>query len=175
MSEQVVQAPTQPKLSRRRLFLRSAWSTFALLTASSLAATVRFFFPRVVFEPSPRFKAGAPEEFPPGTVNTEFAEKYRVWIVRKESGELLALKAECTHLGCTPRWLDSQRKFKCPCHGSGFRPNGVNFEGPAPRPLDRVRVTLAADGKLEIDRSVVFRGLAGEDSDELYPQSILRL
>ncbi len=162
-------------VTRRLVLLRAAWSTFAILLASSLAATVRFFFPRVVFEPSPRFRVGLPEEFPPGTVNSEFAEKYRVWIIRRETGELIALKAECTHLGCTPRWLETQRKFKCPCHGSGFRPSGVNFEGPAPRPLDRVRISRSVDGVLEVDRSIVYRGVAGEDPDELYPQSVLRV
>lgn len=162
-------------LTRRILLLRVAWSTFSLLVASSLAATVRFFFPRVVFEPPPRFLVGLPDQFPPGTVNSEFAEKYRVWIVRRESGELIALKAECTHLGCTPRWLETQRKFKCPCHGSGFRSSGVNFEGPAPRPLDRFRIEITADGMLEVDRSVVYRGVAGEDPDEIYPQSVFRV
>ena len=36
-----------------------------------------------------------------------------------------------------PNWLDGEQKFKCPCHGSGFYMTGVNFEGPAPRPLER--------------------------------------
>jgi cytochrome b6-f complex iron-sulfur subunit len=153
--------------------LHSAWSIFSFLVASSVAATVRFFFPRVVLEPPARFTLGRPEEFPPGVVNTEFVEKHRVWIVRAQSGEFVALKAECTHLGCTPRWLESQGKFKCPCHGSGFRANGINFEGPAPRPLDRFRISLRPDGFLEVDRSVVYRGVAREDSDELHPQSVL--
>jgi cytochrome b6-f complex iron-sulfur subunit len=161
--------------SRRRLFLRSAWSLFSLMAASSVAATVRFFFPRVVPEPPARFYAGRPEEFPSSSVNTEFVERYRVWIVRRESGEFIALRAECTHLGCTPRWLDSQGKFKCPCHGSGFRPSGINFEGPAPRPLDRHRISLTPDGQLEVDRSIVYRGLAGANPDEVHPQSVLAL
>jgi cytochrome b6-f complex iron-sulfur subunit len=148
---------------------------FHFLGASSLAATIRFFFPRVLFEPPARFSAGQPEEIPPGSVHTELAEKHGVWIVRREGGEFIALKAECTHLGCTPRWLETQGKFKCPCHGSGFRPDGTNFEGPAPRPLDRFRIGLTRDGRLEVDRSVVFRGVAGESSDDLYPASLLHV
>ncbi|MFQ5824245.1 MAG: ubiquinol-cytochrome c reductase iron-sulfur subunit, partial [bacterium] len=65
--------------------------------------------------------------------------------------------AQCTHLGCTPRWLEAENKYKCPCHGSGFTREGVNFEGPAPRPLERVRITLAEDGQLLIDKSIKFR------------------
>ena len=60
----------------------------------------------------------------------------------------------CTHLGCTPRWLVAENKFKCPCHGSGFHKNGINFEGPAPRPLERFKITLAEDGQLVVDKSV---------------------
>ncbi len=176
MTEATITAPTPTaEANRRRRFLRWAWSLFSLLGASTLLATVRFFFPRVVAEPPARFTVGRPEEFPRDIVNTEFAERYRVWIVRRETGEFIALKAECTHLGCTPRWLDFQAKFKCPCHGSGFRANGTNFEGPAPRPLDRFRITLGPDGQLEVDRSVTYRGVAGEDPDELHPQSVLRV
>lgn len=175
ISGRAAQPSTLADEGRRNFLRRSAWSVFSALMSASALATVRFFFPRVIFEPPARFSVGRPEEFPAGTVNTELVEKHQVWIVRRESGEFIALKAECTHLGCTPRWLDSQGKFKCPCHGSGFRANGTNFEGPAPRPLDRFRIELAADGRIVVDRSVAYRGLAGEDSDELYPQSLLRL
>ncbi len=175
VSRAVDPATLQGDVTRRRFLLRGAWGLFWFLAGSAVTATVRFFFPRVVAEPAARFVVGRPEEFPPGIVNSEFVEKYRVWIVRRETGEFIALRAECTHLGCTPRWLDSQGKFKCPCHGSGFRPNGVNFEGPAPRPLDRHRIALTPDGRLGVDRSVVYRGVAGADPDELYPQSVLRV
>ena len=49
-----------------------------------------------------------------------------------------ALSTVCTHLGCTPNWLPVESKFKCPCHGSGFRMTGIHFEGPAPRPLGKI-------------------------------------
>ena len=58
----------------------------------------------------------------------------------------------CTHLGCTPNWLEAENKFKCPCHGSGFYMSGINFEGPAPRPLERVTVSLADDGQVLVDK-----------------------
>jgi cytochrome b6-f complex iron-sulfur subunit len=53
--------------------------------------------------------------------------------------------------------------------------NGLNVEGPAPRPLDRYKITLADDGAIVIDKSVVYRGVPGQDPDELYPQSILKV
>jgi len=58
--------------------------------------------------------------------------------------------------------LGPENKFKCPCHGSGFRKDGTNFEGPAPRPLERIKIARADDGQLLIDKSVVFRKELGE-------------
>lgn len=165
----------QTLVSRRELLRRLGWSGITLFLTASSIATCRFFYPRTVFEPPSRFKVGFPAEFQPGSVTTAFQERYGVWIGRRSDGKFFALKAECTHLGCTPTWLDSQRKFKCPCHGSGFRMSGVNFEGPAPRPLDRVQIRLASDGQLEVDKGVVYRGLAGEDPDQWYPQSLLEV
>jgi cytochrome b6-f complex iron-sulfur subunit len=66
-----------------------------------------------------------------------------------------ALSTTCTHLGCIPTWLENDRKFKCPCHGSGFKPNGINFEGPAPRPLERFKIS-EEDGVLLVDKKVKF-------------------
>jgi hypothetical protein len=65
------------------------------------------------------------------------------------------LIAVCTHLGCSPNWLPAENKFKCPCHGSGFYMSGVNFEGPAPRPLERARIVLADDGQILIGGAAV--------------------
>ena len=45
--------------------------------------------------------------------------------------------------------------FKCPCHGSRYFRDAVNFFGPAPRPMDRVHLEVAPDGKLLVDRSVI--------------------
>jgi cytochrome b6-f complex iron-sulfur subunit len=84
-----------------------------------------------------------------------------VWLVR-ESGGIYALSTICTHLGCTPNWLDAAQKFKCPCHGSGFYKSGINFEGPAPRPLERYAISLAEDGQILIDKSMKFQQEKGE-------------
>ena len=80
----------------------------------------------------------------------------------REEKDFYALFASCTHLGCTPGWLPLEEKFKCFCHGSGFGRRGINFEGPAPRPLERVKIDLVEDGQLLIDTSVRFRYEKGE-------------
>jgi cytochrome b6-f complex iron-sulfur subunit len=73
----------------------------------------------------------------------------------------------CTHLGCTPNWLEGEQKFKCPCHGSGFYKDGINFEGPAPRPLERFAIRVSDDGQLEVDRSRKFQQELGQWEDPL--------
>jgi cytochrome b6-f complex iron-sulfur subunit len=118
-------------------------------------------FPRVLFEPSPIFKAGYPGEYSVGEVSEKFKPTQRVWIVREEEG-FYALLAVCTHLGCTPRWLGAEGKFKCPCHGSGFTKEGINFEGPAPRALERLKINLSEDGQIVVDKSKKYLYEKGE-------------
>lgn len=153
---------TRPGLySRRDLFGRLGWGGFGIFTGLSLLGFIRSAFPRVLFTPPHTFKAGFPDEYTIGEVSSRFKKEHRVWIVRTKKG-FYALFAKCTHLGCTPRWLKVEQKFKCPCHGSGFRKSGINFEGPAPRPLERFRITLAEDGQILIDTSVKYRYERGE-------------
>ena len=138
------------------------WTAFAVSCAAASAALGRFFFPNALFEPPSSFKAGYISEYSEiGTVYTQWKQKHGVWIVRDAEG-LYALSTVCTHLGCTPNWLPTEQKFKCPCHGSGFDRLGVNYEGPAPRPLERYRITVAGDGQILVDKSRVFKQEKGE-------------
>ena len=141
--------------SRRDFMGRLGWGMFGAFTGITLLGFLRSAFPRVLFQPPTSFKAGLPKDFTIGEISEKFKKDYRVWIIRSEEG-FYALFAKCTHLGCTPRWLAAEDKFKCPCHGSGFYKTGINFEGPAPRPLERLRVTLAEDGQLVIDKGVKY-------------------
>ena len=93
-------------------------------------------------------------------------------IQRNLADESAGISAICTHLGCTPNWLPEEQKFKCPCHGSGYYKSGINFEGPTPRPLERVAISLASDGQILVDKSVTFRYEKGEWSD---PRSFLKI
>jgi cytochrome b6-f complex iron-sulfur subunit len=158
--------PAEPEgaVSRRtfmKLALPVGWVAFSAACASSLVATARFLFPNVLFEPPQAFKAGFPGEYNVGEVDTRWKDAFGVWIVRDTEG-FYALIAVCTHLGCSPNWLAAENKFKCPCHGSGFYRTGVNFEGPAPRPLERARIVLADDGQILVDKSVKFQKEKGE-------------
>jgi cytochrome b6-f complex iron-sulfur subunit len=160
--------------SERRAFLfgLSALAVgFTALSASAgvwTLATVRFMFPNILREPPSRFTVGGPDKFPPGQVDEKFKAQFGVWIVNTEyngTPQIFALKSVCTHLGCTPNWLEAEQKFKCPCHGSGFYKDGINFEGPAPRPLERYAVSIASDGQIEIDKSRTFQEEMGQWKD----------
>ena len=159
--------------SRRSFFRHIGWGAVISLLFGGIIFTIRLFYPRVLFEPPASFLVGRPGEYSPGSISARFKDKYGVWIIRKEDGQFFCLRTKCTHLGCIPNWLSAQNKFKCPCHGSGFYMNGMNFEGPAPRPLDRYKMEIRSDGFLIVDRSIIFKGVAGFDSDESYPESLL--
>jgi cytochrome b6-f complex iron-sulfur subunit len=130
--------------------------------------TARFMFPNILTEPPSRFKVGFPDTFAPGQVETKFVAQYGVWVVNGEYNgqrQIYALRTVCTHLGCTPNWLEGEQKFKCPCHGSGFYKDGINFEGPAPRPLERYAIRVGDDGQIEIDKSKMFQEELGQWND----------
>jgi cytochrome b6-f complex iron-sulfur subunit len=166
-------AKDQPQAERRAfLFGFSALTVgFAGLAATFGAwtlATVRFMFPSILREPPSRFKVGFPDQYPAGQVEEKFKAQFGVWIVNTEyhgEQQLVALRTVCTHLGCTPNWLETEQKFKCPCHGSGFYKDGINFEGPAPRPLERYAISIASDGQIEVDKSRMFQEEMGQWND----------
>src|SRR4029079_7582480 len=130
---------TSPLLTRRA-WLGLAWGAFSAASAAALAATGRFMFPNVLNEPPQQFKAGFPSEYGM-SVDERWKEKFGVWLIRTPEdidnhvSGFYALISVCTHLGCTPNYLSAESKFKCPCHGSGFRLTGLNLQGPAPLAL----------------------------------------
>jgi cytochrome b6-f complex iron-sulfur subunit len=167
---------TSPLLTRRA-WMGLAWGAFSAATAAALAATGRFMFPNVLNEPPQQFKAGFPNEYGMG-VDERWKEKYAIWLVRtaedidQHASGFYALISVCTHLGYTPNYLSAENKFKCPCHGSGFRTTGVNFEGPAPRPLERARIVVADDGQILVDKSRKFQRELGQWTD---PEAFLKV
>jgi len=141
---------------RRRL----VWSAVAAFLVAWFIAFFRFFLPRTLFEPATSFKIGYPEEYGLG-VDTKWQQKFRIWVDRTPD-RIFVIYARCTHLGCTPDWKPSENKFKCPCHGSGYDSEGINFEGPAPRPMDRAHVEIAPDGQILVDVAKLYQWPKGQ-------------
>ena len=131
----------------------AGWGLFAAAGGIGTLAVVRYLFPNVNFEPPQEFETSPPSAFGPESVTTTWKESNAVWMVNTQ-GRLIALSTVCTHLGCTPNWLTGEQKFKCPCHGSGYYIDGVNFEGPSPRPLERFRVYVnPITGNVVVDKN----------------------
>ena len=150
--------PEDNEINRARR--RMVWASVAAFLTAWLLAFFRFFLPRTLFEPATSFKIGYPEEYGLG-VDTKWQQRYRIWVDRTPD-RLFVIYARCTHLGCTPDWKPSENKFKCPCHGSGYDSEGVNFEGPAPRPMDRAHVEIAPDGQILVDVAKLYQWPKGQ-------------
>ena len=175
MENKPAQVPVSPieesKLDRRSFIKWAAigWMAFAAVVAGYGSLVLRYLFPNVLFEPKQSFRAGFPNDYEINKVSERFKDSNGVWIVR-DTGKIYALSTVCTHLGCTPNWLESDNKFKCPCHGSGFYKTGINFEGPAPRPLERFKITLNDEGEIIVDKTQKFQQEKGEWRD---PESFI--
>src|SRR2546428_12767194 len=132
-------------VTRRRLLSFVGWSSFATFFGGITLASLRFFFPRILYEPLQEFVAGKPEDYQVGEVSTRMLKEQRVWVVRNEQG-IYTLVAICTHLGCTPIWHPAEDRIKCPCHGSNFLRDGQNVAGLAPQPFFRCAFFFGLSG-----------------------------
>jgi cytochrome b6-f complex iron-sulfur subunit len=167
----VVESTPDPPVNKMRR--RIVWSAVATFLITDFLMFVRFFLPRSILEPSSVFRIGPPSDYALG-VDTKWQQQYRIWVT-KTSDRLFVIYARCTHLGCTPDWKASENKFKCPCHGSGYDSEGVNFEGPAPRPMDRAKVTLDAEGQIVVDTGKLFEWPKGEPGHFNDPDAFIPL
>jgi cytochrome b6-f complex iron-sulfur subunit len=149
------------QLVRRRLVTASVLGSLGI----NFLMFLRFFFPRTLFEPKTVFNVGFASDYGFG-IDEKYKQAYRIWIVRDAEG-LFAIYARCTHLGCTPNWLPSENKFKCPCHGSGYDSEGVNVEGPAPRPMDRAQIELLPTGEIQVNTAILYQFGTWDDPDAI--------
>ncbi|MCS7251965.1 MAG: ubiquinol-cytochrome c reductase iron-sulfur subunit [Thermoflexus sp.] len=140
---QAISSTATPGVSRRE-FLTYVWAaSMALFMLEIGAVSVLFALPRFkVGEFGGIFPFGRAGEVLPkvGEDPKEFPEA-KIWLVNTEKG-ILAIYKVCTHLGCLYKWVPSNFRFECPCHGSKFQLDGTYIEGPAPRDLDRFVIYL---------------------------------
>ena len=167
----IVESTPDPPVNKMRR--RIVWATIGGMLTTFFLMFLRFFLPRAIFEPSTVFKIGFPSDYALG-VDTKWQQQYRIW-VDKTSDRLFVVYAKCTHLGCTPDWKASENKFKCPCHGSGYDSEGINFEGPAPRPMDRARVEIDPEGQIVVDTNRLFKWPKGEKNEFDEPGAYISL
>ncbi len=160
-------------LARRTVLTAGVgWTALAVSGTVAAVGVQRLLAPNVIAEEEPVVDVGELASYAqvdPGIVEERF-KQHGFWLVRLPEG-LVALSTTCTHLGCLLNWHARDGRFKCPCHGSGFDLAGVNREGPAPRPLDRLRITVDAE-RVIVDGRRRFRGERGEWG---HPESMVRL
>jgi len=149
----VVESASSESVNKMRRWI--IWASIAGFLTTCFLMFLRFFLPRSILEPSTTFKIGFPSDYALG-VDTKWQQQHRIW-VGKTAERLFVIFARCTHLGCTPDWKASENKFKCPCHGSGYDSEGINFEGPAPRPMDRAHVEIDAEGQIVVNTDKLFK------------------
>jgi Rieske Fe-S protein len=86
----------------------------------------------------------SPEDLEPGDGAVVSAGARQIAVSRDAQGELHAVAARCTHLGCIVHWNHAEQSWDCPCHGSRFAPDGVVLQAPAVKPLKARSDDLAA-------------------------------
>ena len=93
---------------------------------------------------------GIPRRFPviadrTDAWNTYLNEPVGSVFLRREQGSVTvtAFQATCPHMGCYVDYQIDDSRFKCPCHGSLFEPDGARIDPetcPSPRDLDALTV-----------------------------------
>ncbi len=140
----------------RREFLYYIWgASIAMLLGGSGVALIWFALPRFAEGTfGGTFTLDSSRVPVPGAAPTQVPEG-RFWVSNVANEGLVVLFGVCTHLGCLPKWVSTNNRFECPCHGSKFELNGKYIEGPAPRSLDRFATTITfADGTSAISDEI---------------------
>ncbi len=160
---------SEGRIGRRRFFRWCGWAGFGAAVGASIYSFLRFLKPRVLFEPPAYFRAGRVEDYPRNSVSEKWKKGQKVWIVHREEG-LYALVSICTHLACTPNWVEDEKLFRCPCHGSVFDVEGDVIAGPAPEPLYRVPILNNGEGELTVGTGL--NGIRLADQRNMEPERV---
>ena len=153
----------KPDQSRRNFFM-----IFSLFFGSIIGIAISFPLIGFLFHPLRRKTVYSEEAFIRiGNINeltTEIPKKLTVtsfkvdgwnlfdniilgatWLVKQDSGDIVAMSTICPHLGCGIDWDTEKKQFVCPCHESVFDIKGKLVSGPAPRSMDTLETKIEGD------------------------------
>lgn len=172
MRDKLNKKETDQPHSGRRGFLNKLWIGLGILAlAECVGVAISFLRPR---RSSNRkgledlvIAAGPVDKFEPNSV-TAFV-RGRFYLARLEDGGFLALSHKCTHLGCTVPWVEKEKKFACPCHGSSFDITGNVISAPAPRALD-IHPLVIENNMVQVDTSKRLRRSEFQTAQAVYPE-----
>lgn len=97
--------------SRRNILTLAGWGLFFAAIGAYLSQILGykgFFYPKVLFEPSPRFSVGEPRSFPENSVTTL---KSRKMFVVRDGNSFKAISVVCQHLGCAVEFSKEKKYF----------------------------------------------------------------
>ena len=176
MTEAVSQAPSDSFFSAplsRREFLYYLWGvSMAVFLAGSSGALLWFALPRFREGEFGGFFSVPVNQVPPADSGPAEFPDGRFWLVnigpqtvddpRQPADYPLqqgvrAIYKVCTHLGCLYKWVPTNDRFECPCHGSKFLKTGTRIDGPARRNLDVFIIqALNANGEVLAQTEATF-------------------
>jgi cytochrome b6-f complex iron-sulfur subunit len=119
----------------------------------------------------------APKEFPQGRfwlsyIGPEMMSDPRQPDVYPLSEGVRAIYKVCTHLGCLYKWVDTNDRFECPCHGSKFLKTGARIDGPARRNLDEFIVEVLDTQGNVLSRTEPMMGSAEGSPVAIPPEAV---
>ena len=117
-----------------------------LMVGSGLVAAKAYLLPKEKVE-GEHFICNK-EEIPVGGTRSFVLEGSTIpyILIHLENGEFRAYEQKCTHLSCSVFYAPGSGKIECPCHKGFFDAmTGEVLEGPPPRPLKKLVVTLQGD------------------------------
>ena len=141
----------------RRDFLRGGWKLGgALLIGAAGYTGYEALRPLATGAGGAKITVGKIASFAKDT--STYIPAGRMYVVNANN-YLFALSQKCPHLGCHVPYCESSGRFECPCHGSIYDLAGEYITGPAPRGMDRYKVTLSGDDVV-VDTSTLEAGPA---------------
>jgi nitrite reductase/ring-hydroxylating ferredoxin subunit len=120
--------------------------------------------------------AGQPRAFPIIDVRQDAWVEYppepigSVWLIRQPEGAkepVIALTAECPHLGCAVNLAADGKSFLCPCHTSNFDFQGKPLNAVPPRPMDRLEVKLSRGNEPDSEVQVKFQRFRTQSEEKI--------
>lgn len=137
------QIDSSPRTSRRDFLRWTVVGASTFFLAESAAGFVAFFWPNKIGAFGSEITVPA-ANIPKVGADPIVDRDGKFWLINNEDGAL-AIYWKCVHLGCTVPWVSNEKTFHCPCHGSIYDRQGVRIAGPAPRPMDIMRLKVDGD------------------------------
>jgi cytochrome b6-f complex iron-sulfur subunit len=166
-----------PVVSRREFQRRALISSVLLFSAEFGLGTVAFLWPNLRGGFGSKINAGSVNDiksFIEGNKQPYYVGQGRFYVVEWNgtpgTGQanypalqvtaqgVMPLYQRCVHLGCRVPFCQQSQWFECPCHGSKYNRVGEYQLGPAPRGLDRFKVTVTSGGDVMVDTSQIILG-----------------